>query len=562
MRKLLPPLLLLLLLPLVALAEPAWTEVPEVIRPGKSVRLSAEADGAYDASVLNGDGSIAVVLAQGASPQEGVAWLYWDGTDASGEPLPEGSYTLLLVSGEASAEAALRVGPPAPMILGLMADDSCSGDWTALVDASMPGTLTVTLRTPEGKDELLIRQSCEAGETVLRWDGFVGSKATANGEWELTIRLLDGTGYSSNPETVDVTVAWPSLATDVTYHTPGEDSPIQCDHDVCYWKLNMGEMDEAAVWEVLTQPVTVLKGGQKEQVKVRSEPDKSCTDYVGEVTCDSQAVHILSQEGEWTLIEAYSSSVSGSKVKVWAEKFQGWVQTSLLEEREVDQEYGIVVDKLQQRLYLFKNGRLYATLMCSTGFPTKTDPFNETPAGEFLIVSWTGGFWSEEIYCDYALRINGGILLHEVPCYPVFDSSDPTKMIDKDYANFETYLGEKASHGCIRIQRRKTPEGINMKWLWDNLNRRSYTKVIIWDEAGRVLGYPDDGVTLYYNPNGGKYYHSSPVCAEVNEKYWPLTAFTYGELEDEGFVKLTRCKACAPQLRMEEIDTVNEKNTR
>ena len=258
MRKLLPPLLLLLLLPLAALAGPAWTEVPDIIRPGKAVRLSAEADGIFNASVLRSDGSVAAALAQGASPQEGVARLYWDGLDASGEPLPEGSYTLLLVSGEASAEAALRVGPPAPMILGLMADDSCSGDWTALVDASMPGTLTVTLRTPEGKDELLISQSCEAGETALSWDGFVGNKAAANGEWELTIRLLDDTGYSSNPETVDVTVAWPSLATDVTYHTPGEDSPIQCDHDVCYWKLNMGEMDEAAVWEVLTQPVTVL----------------------------------------------------------------------------------------------------------------------------------------------------------------------------------------------------------------------------------------------------------------------------------------------------------------
>ena len=273
MRKLLPPLLLLLLLlllPLFALAEPAWTEVPELIRPGKSVRLTAEADGVFDASVLSGDGSVAVVLAQGASPQEGIARLYWDGLDASGEPLPEGSYTLRLTCGGETAEAALRVGPPAPMILSLMADDSCSGDWTATVEASMPGTLTVSLRTPEGKDETLISQRCEAGETILSWDGFANNKAVSGGEWELTIRLLDETGYSSNPETVDVTVAWPSLATDVTYHTPGEDSPIPCDHDVCYWKMNMGEMDEAAIWEVLTQPVTVLRGGQRELVKVRS----------------------------------------------------------------------------------------------------------------------------------------------------------------------------------------------------------------------------------------------------------------------------------------------------
>ncbi|MGN0779206.1 MAG: L,D-transpeptidase family protein [Aristaeellaceae bacterium] len=560
MRKLFSALLFLLFLPVLALSEAAWTQVPDIIRPGKTIRLTAAVQQSFTAAVLDASGSVAALLAQDVLPQDGTASLYWDGLDAGGDFLPEGTYTLRLTSGADTADAVVRIGPPAPVIVDLLADDTCSDDWTATVETSTSGTLTVTLHTSDGDDVTIIRQDCTAGYVDLSWDGTLNDTPLSNGVYELTFRLLDATGFSSSPEVLDVTVHRPSLATDVTYHTPNEDSPITCDHDVCYWKLNMGEMDEAAIWQVLTQPVTVLKGGQREQVKVRREPDKACTDYVGEVTCASQAVHILDQQGDWTLIEAYSSSASGSKVKVWAQKFQGWVDSSLLMEQEVDQEYGIVVDKLQQRLYLFKDGHLFSTLMCSTGFPTKSDPFNETPAGEFLIVSWTGGFWSEDIYCDYALRINGGILLHEVPCYPVFDTDG--KMTDKNYANFESYLGEKASHGCIRIQRRKTPEGVNMRWLWDNLNRKSRTKVMIWDEVGRVLGYPDDDVLLYYNPNGGRYYHSSPVCAEVNEKYWPLTAFRYGELEDAGFAKLSRCKACAPQLRTSAIDALNEENTR
>lgn len=560
MRKLLL-MLLLLMLPAAALAAPEWTEAPDLIRPGKSIRMTCKADAPADVLLLEKDGSEVAVIGQDLQPRDGEIRLYWDGTDESGESIPEGQYTLLMRCGEESAREKVKVGPQAPEILGVMADDTCSGEWYAWVETSTAGRLTVELHTADG-DITLIDQSCEEGENELTWDGHIKYKPLANGDWEITLRLWDDTDFSSNPETMTLTMDWPELATDLEYHTPSDVSSIQCDHDPCYWNLNMGEMDEAAIWDVLTQPVTVLKGEQRQMIKIRKEPSKDCTEYVGEVTCDSQAVHILDQQGDWTLIEAYSSSTSGSRVKVWALRFEGWVETSLLEEREVDQEYGIVIDKLQQRMYIFKDGHLFTTLMISTGFPTRTDPFNETPAGEFLIVSWTGGFWSEEIYCDYALRINGGILLHEVPCYPIWSESDPTKMVDKDFANFEGYLGEKASHGCIRIQRRKTPENVNAKWLWDNLNRKKDTKVIIWDELGRTLGYAEDDVLLYYNPKGGRYYHSSPICAEVNQKYWPLASFTYGELEEDEFDSLKRCKACAPQLRISEVDQLNEENHR
>ena len=348
------------------------------------------------------------------------------------------------------------------------------------------------------------------------------------------------------------------LATDVFYHTPNELSAVKCDHEVCFWKLEMGRMKEDAIWEVLTQPVTVLEGKQREQVRILAEPDDKCKDYVGVVTCASQAVHVLEKREDWTLIEAYSSAEEGSAVKNFANQFQGWVKTKRLKDVEVDQTYGLVIDKLQQRLYVFKEGKLFATLLCSTGFAKKSTPFHETPAGEYLMVSWVGGFWAETLWCDMGMRINSGILIHEVPCR--FRESESRGETIRDYSRCERYLGEKASHGCIRVQKEKTPEGVNAKWLWDNLHRTPYTKVIIWDDLDRELDYPKDELKLYYNPKGGENYHSQETCILVKDKYEPMTAFTYGELDEKPYRKLNPCPGCAPMPRREKIDELNQKS--
>ena len=349
------------------------------------------------------------------------------------------------------------------------------------------------------------------------------------------------------------------LATDVFYHTPNEHSAVKCSHELCFWNLEMGRMDEEAIWQVLTQPVTVIEGKQREQVRILAEPDDKCTDYVGVVTCASQGVHVLRQEGDWTLIEAYSSSEEDSAVKVFAEQFQGWVKTQRLKEEKVDQTYGLVVDKLQQRLYVFKEGKLFTTMLCSTGFAkNKATLFHETPAGEFLMVSWVGGFQAETLWCAYGMRINSGILIHEVPSRQ--ETNTKTGETYTSYARCERYLGEKASHGCIRVQRQLTPEGVNAKWLWDHLSRKPYTKVIIWDDLDRELAYPSDDLLLYYNPKGGENYHSQPTCSLVKDKYEPMSSFTYGELNQRPYSKLNPCPGCAPMPRKEKIDELNAKS--
>ena len=339
---------------------------------------------------------------------------------------------------------------------------------------------------------------------------------------------------------------------DQKQYTPSYGSPYsKPDEGMNYWTLPMDITDEEKVWEMLMQPMTVLdiggKNAQRAQVTIRSDPHESA-EGVGVVTCVSQGVHVLAQQGDWTLIECYSSSFHDSKVKAWNKLVQGWVPTKYIKTVKPDTKMGIVVDKLTQRLYLFMDGKLSATLLVSTGLPNPKQPYNETRSGEFIIVSAVGTFNSDNLVCSYALRYNSGDLLHEVPYIKGRDGT-------KNYASAEKKLGTRASHGCIRTQRKTYPNGINMRWLWDN--RRMNTKLVIWEDwQGRQIVPPSDDTLLYYNPKGGNAYHSHETCYSAKGK--TFEPFTYGELEHEEYKKLERCTFCTPPLRLSEIEEINK----
>lgn len=59
---------------------------------------------------------------------------------------------------------------------------------------------------------------------------------------------------------------------------------------------------------------------------------------------------------------------------------------------------------------------------------------------------------------------------------------------------------------------------------------------------------PTSKTKLYYNRDGGSYYHSDERCPSVLEKYLPLTSFTYGKLDESPYNKLKPCSRCkAPE---------------
>ncbi len=301
--------------------------------------------------------------------------------------------------------------------------------------------------------------------------------------------------------------------------------------------------DEEACWELLQKPITILDAEQREAIYPRVEPDgkKVNNDKLGGfINGASAAVHVLGEDEDgWTLIEG---------LDYYNRLIRGYVRTKLLKTVTPNEKYGIIIDKLTQRLYVFIDGKLWDSCLVSTGLPNDEQPYNETAAGEYLICSWVGDFDSEGMICATALRFNGGDMIHEVPHKIGYDGK-------KLYERWEALLGQKASHGCVRTQRIPTEKGLCARWLWDNIKRN--TKVVIWDDAGRKMPYPDDGKKLFYNPAGGSKYHADQLCSSVRDKYLPLEAFTYAELDSGEFLQLEACTKCQPVRRKSAIAKEN-----
>ena len=143
-----------------------------------------------------------------------------------------------------------------------------------------------------------------------------------------------------------------------------------CSKPDCFWETPMNIHDTEAVWAMLIQPMTVVKGDSRSQAYLLAEPNDKA-ERVAEVTCATQGVHVLETLVDgWSRIECYSSSFSGSRVKAWNQLTEGYIRTDKLEQIAVKQKYGLVVDKLDQRLYIFENGELLDVLAVSTGFVT------------------------------------------------------------------------------------------------------------------------------------------------------------------------------------------------
>ena len=317
-----------------------------------------------------------------------------------------------------------------------------------------------------------------------------------------------------------------------------------------YWGTPMDITDEEAVWTMLTSPITYYDAAHNVQRKIYAGPSEDSR-QIGVITGSSQGVRVIEElDNGWSLIETYSSTFHDNSVDAWNMLIQGYVKTSKLKTKKVDKKYHIVVDKLTQRLYLFGEGKLLTTLLVSTGLSNETQPYNETRSGDFLYCSPSGGFWSDNMFAPLGMKFNDGDLLHEVPYVQRKGSKS------KIYSTTEPFLGQRASHGCIRVQRKKNADGYNMQWIWDN--RKDLGRIVVWEDwQGRQIAYPADDTVLYYNANGGEYYHKEDHCDSAKD-HIVFIPFTYAELDTGAFAQLAFCPYCAPAMRRAEIAKVNE----
>ena len=91
---------------------------------------------------------------------------------------------------------------------------------------------------------------------------------------------------------------------------------------------------------------------------------------------------------------------------------------------------------------------------------------------------------------------------------------------------------------------------VNGVWYVDPASLSSATEVK--EEATTAPVYtlmptnsPDPGQVLYYNPDGGSYYHADQNCSRINNKYLPLKgSFLYSQLDETAYAKLQPCSNC------------------
>ncbi len=458
-----------------------------------------------------------------------------DGTELGHSPVSEGSNSLSVHL----ARGGERLSPGSyPVTLTLVSEEGVAS-----------ASRKVTIRIDGGEDE----PEPDEEEEALRP---TPEPEKAEDPWQLTVQ-------TPRSAASQLSAFQPVADTDgLSLEHPVYAGALRASEDEnSYWTMPLGVLsDEQAIWDIMMQPITILddhRHSAKETYKLRKTPDASAArdNIVGEVTFRSQGVHVVENlDSGWTLVEAYNTSYGDTYKKEGkrvgygktAQLIQGYVKTDVLQQVKPKTDYALLIDKYTQTMYIFSAGKIIGTLLVSTGKVNASQPWNETPAGEFLIVSWTGGFWAGNLYCDLGLLLNNGCLIHEVPALVKDQESGY-----KDYSTTTPYLGQKASHGCIRVQRAKNENGQNMKWLWDNLSIN--TKVIIWDDATRYTNYPDDSLVLYYNQIGGNRYHLNQYCPSVNKRYHPLTPITYGQLTQAPYRELVPCQSCTPPERPETI---------
>lgn len=518
-------LLLSILLPAAASAMPlAFIASPGVIRPGKFYEITVESQSAGTATVslLDENGNPLYNIYSDYPITVGENKMQWDGRKIGEGIVEMGDYQLRVAMADSvSIDAPVRIGAPYPIISEIQQSDSTMHDGTLRIayTLSEPGTLSITLQaTDSDTPATLLTQHKSAGPDSFIWDGEVDGRHVLGGDYALILTLTAENGMQSMPEYVYISVQSeavpegfifeepeatpepaPEPTPEPTPEPPRFSVPYSSVNDGSFWSMTPGELDDATIWNIMMQPITVYDNGSikgAEHAYLMENPDGTGA-QIAQIHGLAQGIHVLSEPNEhgYVFAELFSNYDRKYYPKTDEEKAhafdlkQGYVKADELKRVDVKTDMALLIDKLTQRMYLFKDGVRVTEFAISTGTFRGDDYLFETPPGEFITISHTGQLRDGNMISDMAIRINGGILIHEVPHMENADGS-------YDYSAFEGHLGTKQSHGCIRVQRKKTPEGYNQRWLWDNLKIGAPYKVIIWDDANRV----DTPGTWYENP--------------------------------------------------------------
>lgn len=195
--------------------------------------------------------------------------------------------------------------------------------------------------------------------------------------------------------------------------------------------------------------MTVANDSESTRINIRTSPSTKAS-IAGYTYGSTSEVKILGTSGDWYYIET-KNYANGNNVR-------GYMPKWLVKTVTTSKPYTIVVSISQQKVYIYNNSTLIRQTLCSTGVPGC-----DTPTGRFLIGDRGPSFGQDKGYiCYNFMRIWHNYLFHSVLYY-----TDGKTVIAHEAAK----LGQKASHGCIRLPIDQ------VRWMYQYIPRN--TPVII-----------------------------------------------------------------------------------
>ena len=225
-------------------------------------------------------------------------------------------------------------------------------------------------------------------------------------------------------------------------------------------------MSDREIWEMMMKPSVVIEGnGTFRRFDLYRAPNADSRS-AGSLRCATQALEVLDIEGKWAHVRAWNHA-DGKEIT-------GYIQLRKLTVFTPGAHYGVLIDKREQTLTVFEDGRRIGTVPVSTGLVVEGNRYRETPPGAFLTDVHTGASFAQEGYrYEYPLKYDAGNMIHGAGYVRVGRV--------RDYSETLPLLGKKASHGCTRVSPFATEEyPINMYWLWIHLPY--HTRVIVLDD--------------------------------------------------------------------------------
>jgi len=396
---------------------------------------------------------------------DGENLLSWDGRGAGGELLMSGPYRFEAVFSAAdgrefTASASFDVRGYAPALaLALPSSETLylDGGESWFVECWVPNACIVAMDVLDASGNPVYTKSVSMGDRdrdVIRWDG-TGSDHRKLTPGEYTVHLYP----KKNP---DFDYTWPLTVAEAAPEKPAVavTGPV----------IPERGMSDVEIWEIMMKPSVVVNAtGSSSRFVLRESPTNRSA-AVGLVCCATQGLEVLAIEGDWAQVRAGNYS-DGHFIT-------GWYPVKGLTVVTPAPHYAVLVDKRTQTLTVYHDGVPLGTVPVSTGLPTEKKPQRETSPGAFLTdIHFSRDFAQDGARYDYPLRYQGGNIIHSTGYARIPHAAYSVK----DYSKNLPRLGQKASHGCVRVSPFTTPDcEINSYWLWTHLP--FHTRVIILDD--------------------------------------------------------------------------------